>query len=90
MFIVTKKISGLSEKSLYLYTIVLKDFFITLQKEPSKVTANDIRVYLYQYQKNHGISNRTLDCRRTIICTYFTWMASEEYICKNPFLIFLS
>ena len=34
MYIVTKKISGLSEKSLYLYGIVLKDFFITIKKAP--------------------------------------------------------
>ena len=84
MYIVTKKISGLSEKSLYLYGIVLKDFFITIKKAPDKISANDIRVYLYKYQKDHHISNRTLDCRRTIICSYFGWLASEEYIFKNP------
>ena len=84
IYIVTKKISGLSEKSLYLYSIVLKDFFITIQKTPDKISANDIRLYLYTYQKEHNISNRTLDCRRTIICSYFGWMASEEYINKNP------
>lgn len=84
IYIVTKKISGLSDKSLYLYNIVLNDFFQTIQKSNDKVTANDIRIYLYKYQKEHGISNRTLDCRRTIISSYFGWMASEEYICKNP------
>lgn len=84
IFIVAKKISGLSEKSLYLYLLVLKDFFSTVCKKPDGVTANDIRVYLYQYQKSHNVSNRTLDCRRTIICTYFNWMAAEEYICSNP------
>ena len=84
IYMVSKKISGLSEKSLYLYLMVLKDFFRTIQKQPEKVTANDIRIYLFQYQKLHGISNRTLDCRRTIICSYFNWMAAEEYICKNP------
>ena len=84
IYIVTKKISGLSEKSLYLYSIVLKDFFITIQKTPDKISANDIRLYLYTYQKEHNISNRTLDCRRTIICSYFGWMESEEYIAKNP------
>ena len=84
MYIVTKKISGLSEKSLYLYGIVLKDFFITIKKAPDKISANDIRIYLYKYQKDHNISNRTLDCRRTIICSYFGWLASEEYIFKNP------
>lgn len=83
-YIVSKKIAGLSEKSLYLYLMVLKDFFYTVMKQPEKVTANDIRIYLFQYQKFHGISNRTLDCRRTIICSYFNWMAAEEYICKNP------
>lgn len=84
IYIVSKKISGLSEKSLYLYLIVLTDFFRTVCKKPEKVTANDIRIYLYQYQKIHGISNRTLDCKRTIICSYFNWMASEEYIIRNP------
>ena len=84
IYIVSKKISGLSEKSLYLYLIVLTDFFRTVRKKPEKVTANDIRIYLYQYQKIHGISNRTLDCKRTIICSYFNWMASEEYIIRNP------
>lgn len=84
IYIVSKKISGLSEKTLSLYLMVLKDFFHTIQKQPEKVTANDIRIYLFQYQKVHKISNRTLDCKRTIICSYFNWMAAEEYIIKNP------
>ena len=83
-YIVAKKISGLSANSLYLYLMVLTDFFKTVCKKPEKVSANDIRVYLYQYQKEHNISNRTLDSKRTIICGYFNWMALEEYITKNP------
>ena len=84
IYLVTKKIAGLSMKSLYLYNIVLSDFFNTVQKEQEKITANDIKVYLYKYQKEHNISNRTLDSKRTIICTYFAWLASEDYIPKNP------
>lgn len=84
IYIVSKKISGLSDKTLYLYKIVLEDFFRTVQKEPERISANDIRIYLYKYQKEHGISNRTLDCRRTVLCSYFGWMASEEYLDKNP------
>lgn len=83
-YIVSKKISGLSDKTLGLYLMVLTDFFRTLNKNPEKISVTDIRVYLYKYQKEHGVSNRTLDCRRTIICGYFNWMANEEYICKNP------
>ena len=84
IYIVSKKIEGLSDKTLYLYKIVLEDFFQTVRKDPENITANDIRVYLYKYQKEHGISNRTLDSKRTIICTYFGWMASEGYLGKNP------
>ena len=32
IYIVSKKISGLSDKTLYLYKIVLEDFFCTVQK----------------------------------------------------------
>ena len=84
IYIVSKKIAGLSDKTLYLYKIILEDFFRTIQKDPEKISANDIRIYLYKYQKEHLISNRTLDCRRTVLCSYFGWMASEEYINKNP------
>ena len=54
IYIVSKKIEGLSDKSLYLYKIVLEDFFRTVRKLPEKITANDIRIFLYQYQKLHG------------------------------------
>ena len=55
IYIVSKKISGLSDKTLYLYKIVLEDFFCTVQKEPERISVNDIRIYLYKYQKEHGI-----------------------------------
>lgn len=64
--------------------LVLTDFFRTVQKKPENINANDIRIYLYKYQKEHGTSNRTLEGKRVIICGYFNWMEAEEYICKNP------
>ena len=84
MNFILEKICGLSKDTLYLYLRVLMDFFRFICKNPEDVTANDIRIYLYRYQEEHNISNRSLDCRRTIICTYFNWMAAEEYISRNP------
>ena len=52
-YVVSKKISGLSDKTLYLYMIVLTDFFRTVQKKPENVSFADIRVYLYKYHKEH-------------------------------------
>ena len=39
-YIVAKKISGLSDKSLYLYTIVLRDFFIIVNKDYKDISPN--------------------------------------------------
>ena len=50
IYIVTKKISGLSEKSLYLYNIVLNDFFQTIQK------LNDKAFYL---EDNYIVPDKT-------------------------------
>lgn len=83
-YIVSRKIEGLSKKTLELYNLYLDDFFFTVNKNAEDITANDIRVYLYTTQENRNISNRTLDSRRTAIHAFFEWAANEGYIGKNP------
>ena len=84
MFVVNKKIAGLSEDTLKLYSMILKDFIKTVGKELSSITSTDIRLYLYNYQKLHNISNRTLDMRRSIISSFFAFLVNESYINSNP------
>ena len=83
-YIVSRKIEGLSKKTLELYNLYLDDFFFTVNKNAEDITANDIRVYLYTTQENRNISNRTLDSRRTAIHAFFEWAANEGYVNKNP------
>jgi site-specific recombinase XerD len=83
-YIVSRKIEGLSKKTLELYNLYLDDFFFTVNKNAEDITANDIRVYLYNVQESRGLSNRTLDSRRTAIHAFFEWAANEGYIGKNP------
>ena len=83
-YIVSRKIEGLSKKTLALYNLYLDDFFFTVNKNAEDITANDIRVYLYNAQESRGLSNRTLDSRRTAIHAFFEWAANEGYIGKNP------
>ena len=85
-FFVTKKIEGASEKTLSLYMLRLKDFFKTVNKPFEEVTANDVRIYLYMYQKEHSISNRTLDSIRSALCSFFSWSSGEGYCEKNIML----
>lgn len=84
MYMVSRKIEGLSMKTLNLYNLYLNDFFFTVNKNAADITANDIRVYLYNIQQARNLSNRTLDSRRTAIHAFFEWAAGEGYIEKNP------
>lgn len=84
IYFVSRKIEGLSQKTLDLYNLYLNDFFFTVNKPLEKITSNDIRVYLYQIQEQRNISNRTLDSRRAAIYAFFEWSTNEEYIMKNP------
>ena len=84
VYFVSRKIEGLSDKTLELYRMYLDDFFFRVNKKIEDITANDIRVYLYTVQKERGISNRTLDSRRSALHAFFEWAANEGYVGKNP------
>ena len=86
MFLVCKKIEGFSEGTLYNYTKHLTNFFFTVQKSPEQVTANDVRVYLFNYQQERQISNRSLDKVRSCLASFYAWMHIEGYVDKNPML----
>ena len=84
IYLATKKIEGKSDNSINLYRLYLNEFVSIIQKPLENVTANDIRMYLYLIQENRKISNRTLDSRRTVVCSFLGWCAAEGYISKNP------
>lgn len=84
VYFVSRKIEGLSDKTLEQYRLYLDDFFFSVNKDLEEITANDIRIYLYTTQRQRNISDRTLDSRRAAIHAFFTWAADEGYIGKNP------
>jgi site-specific recombinase XerD len=86
MYIVCKKVEGFSAGTIYNYTKYLTNFFCTVMKMPEQVTANDVRVYLYQYQKERNVSDRSLDKVRSCLAAFYKWMCEEEYIDRNPML----
>lgn len=83
-YLVCKKVEGMSEGTLYNYGKTLHNFFLQLQKAPEQIQPNDIRVYLYRYQETKGVSNRSLDKIRQMICSFFTWANCEGYLERNP------
>ena len=84
MYLVCKKIQGLSDTTITNYKIFLQLFFRYVNKQPQTVTTNDIRIFLYKYQKDKEISFRTLDKYREYIARFFTWAHENGYIEMNP------
>lgn len=84
MYLVCKKMSGLSDTTLHNYQTFLRVFFGEIGKSPQSVTANDIRLFLYRYQESRGVSSRTLDKYREYLSHFFTWAYEEGYLNANP------
>lgn len=86
-YCVTKKIEGASDETMRNYMIRLKEFFRQMDKPLEDITANDVRAFLYTYQKEHHICNRTLDSIRSVLGSFFSWASGEGYIQKNVMLV---
>lgn len=84
VYMVAKKIEGMSPESMKTYNFYLTDFFEQINRPFEQVTTNDIRIYLYETQKRTGVSNRTLDGKRLVINTFMDWCWKEGYIPNNP------
>ena len=83
-YLASKKLEGVSDNTIRLYSNRLRLFFETVQKRPEDVTSNDIRVFLAVFKAQRGVSDRTLDKVRQILNGFFLWANAEEYIDKNP------
>lgn len=83
-YMVSKKIEGLSKETLKTYSIYLVDFLREVRKPIDEITSNDIRLYIYNYQKSHNVVNRTMDGKRIVINTFFEWLKDEGYVPANP------
>lgn len=83
-YCISKRIEELSPKTINHIDRVLRNFINSMIKPISEIKTGDIHAYLYNYQKERRISNRSLDFIRTIICTFFKWAAMEGYILFDP------
>lgn len=83
-FFVSKKIEGRSMATLNQYRMVLKKFFFDMARPVEKITQNDVRCWLYMTAQETGVSNRTMDTKRAVLMSFFSWAVTEGYMEKNP------
>ena len=84
MFLDAKKIEGCSERTLQYYKVTVAHLLSQTENSVRKVTTEEIRAYLAEYQKNSNCSNVTIDNIRRNISSFFSWLEEEDYILKSP------
>ena len=85
-YLACKSLEGFSRETLKNYHTALLLFLMTVKKPIEELRTNDIRAYLYKYQNERGVSNRTLDHLRSTIAGFFHWLFEEGRIDRDPTL----
>lgn len=84
MFLDAKRVEGCSERTIQYYKVTAEHMLSQTEKEIRKITTDEMRSYLADYQKRNNCSNDTIDNIRRNISSFFTWLEEEDYILKSP------
>lgn len=84
MYFVSKKIEGLSEKTLKTYKYTIDEFLSFCKKSLNDITTNDVRYYLAFTQAETKCTNSYNDTRRRYLNSFFSWLETENLIVRNP------
>ena len=84
MFLSAKEIEGRSASTIRFYRLTLKRLLDNMDKRVDKITTEDLRQYLTDYQRENNSSKTTIDNIRRIFSSFFAWLEDEDYILKNP------
>ena len=84
MFLNAKKIEGCSPRTLQYYRTTAEQLLQDIDIPLRKITTEDIRQYLIDYQQKNNCSNVTVNNVRRNISSFFSWLEEEDYILKSP------
>lgn len=83
-FLEAKKIEGCSERTIQYYQTTVNKLLSKVTQPIRKVTTEDMREYLVDYQKVNNCGKTTIDNVRRNISSFFSWLEEEDYILKSP------
>jgi integrase/recombinase XerD len=84
MFLDAKKIEGCSARTLQYYRVTIDRMIQSIDTPIRKITTEEIRKYLADYQQINNCSKVTVDNVRRNISSFFSWLEEEDYILKSP------
>lgn len=83
-FLEAKKIEGCSERTIKYYRVTVEQLLRKVLDPIRKVTTEQMREYLVDYQKINNCGKTTIDNVRRNISSFFSWLEEEDYILKSP------
>lgn len=83
-FLEAKRVEGCSEKTLAYYNSTINRMLNQIDKEVARLTTEDLRTYLTNYQDQNSLSRVTIDNIRRVLSSFFTWLEDEEFLLKSP------
>lgn len=84
LFLDAKRIEGCSERTIDYYSKTVTHLITTVSTPVRKITTEQMREYLADYQKINNCTNVTVDNVRRNISSFFSWLEEEDYILKSP------
>lgn len=83
-FLNAKRMEGCSERTIRYYQVTAEHFLRVITTPIRRITTEEIRDYLVNYQKINNCSKVTVDNVRRNISSFFSWLEEEDYILKSP------
>ena len=83
-YLEAKKIEGCSERTIKYYRVTVEQLLRKVLDPIRKVTTEQMREYLVDYQKINNCGKTTIDNVRRNISSFFSWLEEEDYILKSP------
>ena len=80
MFLNAKKLEGCSERTIQYYKVTIRHFLKLITEPIRKITTEQIRQYLVDYQSINNCSKVTVDNVRRNVSSFFSWLEEEDYI----------
>lgn len=84
LFLDAKKIEGCSARTIQYYQVTVERMLRCIETPIRKITTDEIRKYLVEYQKINNCGKVTVDNIRRNISSFFSWLEEEDYILKSP------
>lgn len=84
LFLDAKKIEGCSDRTLNYYRTTIEHLLVCIETPIRKISTDEIRGYLVEYQQRNNCGKVTVDNVRRNISSFFSWLEEEDYILKSP------